>query len=115
MKEDRDFWDAIPSCEYERHDKIAPRIVIWLTEGWCEVRWLKGIIFINRMLDTGVFLDALNTLDSICKLINAYLKGICEPVKTTGLFKFSSIKLNAVAAYAIVSVPIRTTKPSKCQ
>ena len=35
------------------------------------------------------------------------------PVKTTGLLRFSSIKLNAEAVYAIVSVPCKMTKPSK--
>ena len=38
--------------------------------------------------------------------------GSCEPVKTTGFARFSSIKLNAEALYAIVSEPCKTTKPS---
>jgi len=39
--------------------------------------------------------------------------GICDPVKITGLPRFSNMKLNALAAYAIVSVPVSTTNPSK--
>lgn len=38
--------------------------------------------------------------------------GNCDPVRITGLLRFSSIKLNADAVYDIVSVPCSTTKPS---
>ncbi len=38
--------------------------------------------------------------------------GSCEPVKITGLLRFSSMKLSAEAVYDIVSVPWSTTKPS---
>ena len=38
--------------------------------------------------------------------------GSCEPVKITGLLRFSSMKLNAEAVYDMVSVPCSTTKPS---
>lgn len=38
--------------------------------------------------------------------------GSCEPVRITGLFRFSSMKLRADAVYAIVSVPCKTTNPS---
>ena len=38
--------------------------------------------------------------------------GICEPVKTTGLSRFCSMKVIIEAVYAIVSVPCRITIPS---
>ncbi len=41
------------------------------------------------------------------------LNGICEPGNITGLPKFWKMKLKADAAYAMVSVPIKTTNPSK--
>ena len=38
--------------------------------------------------------------------------GNCAPVMTTGLPRFSSMKLSAEAVKAMVSVPCSTTKPS---
>ena len=38
--------------------------------------------------------------------------GNCDPVRMTGLVRFSSIKDRADAVYAIVSVPWSITKPS---
>jgi len=42
-------------------------------------------------------------------------RGIWPPVKTTGLPRFSKRNDRAVAQYAMVSVPMSTTKPSKCK
>jgi len=39
--------------------------------------------------------------------------GICDPVTMTGLPRFSSMNASADATYAIVSVPVTTTNPSK--
>lgn len=36
--------------------------------------------------------------------------GICDPVNTTGLLRFSNMKDRAVAVYAMVSVPITKAK-----
>ena len=38
--------------------------------------------------------------------------GSCDPVMMTGFPRFCSMKLSALAVYAIVSVPWRSTKPS---
>src|SRR5271170_3082880 len=40
-------------------------------------------------------------------------KGTCEPVRMTGFPRFCNMKLNAEQVYAKLSVPCKTTKPSK--
>jgi hypothetical protein len=55
-------------------------------------------------MDTSRFLGASDSPRSM---------GSMAPVTTTGLARFSSMKLSADAQYAKVSVPITTTNPSK--
>ena len=63
---------------------------------------------------TNTFPAAISTAD--IKFLFASVRiapnGSCDPVKITGLAKFSSIKLKAEAEYDIVSVPWRITNPS---
>jgi hypothetical protein len=55
------------------------------------------------------------TMTLRCASLKRSDSGSIEPVTITGFPRDSSMNESADAAYAIVSVPITTTKPSYCQ